>query len=169
MSGVLASPLFLAYSRSARLPRTLTMRYLATLLCLLAPAAFAACPDPVPENTVCLEWQAPTQNVDGTPLTDLDGFQIYWSLTLGDWVPVRMIDIPDEGLTEFTSPATPINIPSPGPGGGDVDVFFVMTAYDADGNVSAFSNSVGKVVTFPDSQPPGEPTILNVIINVTTS
>lgn len=145
------------------------MRYpLMLLLCLLAPAAFAACPDPTPPNTVCLEWQAPTQNVDGTPLTDLDGYQVVWDLIPVTNATTNIIDIPDETLTEFTSPATGINIPDPGPGGGDVDVFFRMTAYDADGNVSALSNQVGKVVSFPDTNPPEEPTILNVIINVTT-
>lgn len=143
-----------------------------TLLGLLifgASDVMAACPDPAPPNTVCLEWQAPTQNVDGSPLTDLDGYQVIWDLIPVTAATTNIIDITDENLVEFTSPATGINIPSPGPGGGDVDVFFRMTAYDADGNVSALSNQVGKVVSFPDTNPPGEPTILNVIINVTTS
>jgi hypothetical protein len=146
------------------------MRYLIGLALLLsAPLAIAACPDPIPVDTICLEWLAPTQNVDGSTLTDLDGFEVFWALTAGDWQQSRKIDIPDETQTEFTTPATPISIPSPGPGGGDVQVFFVMTAYDGEGNVSGFSNQVGKVVTFPDTQAPQEPQLLNVIINVDTS
>jgi hypothetical protein len=35
-------------------------------------------------------------------------------------------------------------------------------------NISAFSNEVAKVVTFPD-QTPDAPRLINVIINVTTS
>lgn len=143
-----------------------------TLLALLifgASEVYAACPDPAPPNTVCIEWQAPTQNVDGTPLTDLDGYQVLWDLVPVTNATTNLIDIPDESLVEFTSPATGINIPSPGPSGGDVDIFFRMTAYDAEGNISALSNQVAKVVTFPDSNAPGDPTILNVIINVTTS
>lgn len=139
------------------------------LLLLAAQLSHAACPDPAPLDTVCLEWLAPTQNVDGSTLTDLDGFEVYWALTAGDFQAARKIDIPDETQTEFTTPATPISIPSPGPGGGDVSVFFVMTAYDAEGNVSAFSNQVAKIISFPDTQVPAPPRILNVIINVDTS
>jgi len=143
-------------------------RILLAFLLLTPVTVFAACPDPIPVDTICLEWQAPTQNVDGTPLTDLAGFEVFWGLASGDFDQSRKIDIPDATQTEFTTPATPISIPTPGPEGGDVPVFFVMTAYDDDGNVSAFSNEVGKIVTFLDTNPPGAPQLLNVIINVTT-
>lgn len=143
------------------------MRYfVAVLLSLFAFPAFAQCPDPLPENTVCVQWQAPTENTDGTPLTDLAGFELFWGFFSGDFDQSRKIDIPDASETEFTTPATSINIQSPGPEGGEVDVFFVMTAYDDDGNTSGFSNEISRAVTFPDTQAPGEPTILDVIINV---
>ncbi len=170
------------------------MRYLIGLLLMLAaPLAMAACPDPLPPDTVCLEWEAPTENVDGTALTDLSGFEVFWGMTSGDFVQARKLDIPDETQVELTTPAGNISIPSPGPGGGNVTVFFVMTAYDSGvirdatinctgdasddandpgnevncRNVSGFSNEVAKVVTFPDPAP-NEPRLLNVIINVTT-
>ena len=163
------------------------------LLSFAAGLSHAACPDPLPADTVCLEWEAPTENVDGSPLTDLAGFEVFWSLTQGDFVQARKLDIPDENQIELTTPASSISIPSPGPGGGTVTVYFVMTAYnegvipdstvncagdpnddDNDpGNevdcreVSAFSNEVRKTVVFPDNEP-NAPRLLNVIINVTT-
>ena len=115
-------------------------RILLACLLLTPVTVFAACPYLIPVDTVCLEWTAPVQNIDGTPLTDLAGFEVFWGMTSGDFNQTRKIDIPDAMQTEFTTPATPINIPNPGAEGGDVTVFFVMTAYDDDGNVSAFSN-----------------------------
>ena len=171
------------------------MRYLIGLLAMFAAQlAVADCPDPLPMDTVCLSWEAPTENIDGTDLTDLSGFEVFWAMTSGDFVQSRKLDIPDETQVDLTTPAGNINIPSPGPGGGNVTVFFVMTAYDSgvirdstinctgdpsdDANdpdnevncrgVSAFSNEVAKVVTFSDPEPEA-PRLLNVIINVSTS
>ncbi len=141
-------------------------RILLAFLLLTPVTAFAVCPDPIPDDTICLEWVAPTENIDGSVLTDLDGYRVYWHLA-GE-IYSAFIDIPDEGLTEFTSPATAINIPSPGPDGGDVLVSFVMTAYDDDGNEGPRSNEAIKTVTFSDTLPPEAPQQLNVIINVTT-
>ncbi len=119
------------------------MRTLIALLLLAGSmTALADCPDPIPDDTICLEWIAPTQNADGTPLTNLDGYRAYWHLAGGSYS--TFIDIPDEGLTEFTTPGTAINIPSPGPNGGDVLVNFVLTAYDTSDNESVFSNEVIK-------------------------
>lgn len=163
------------------------------ILLVLAPLVSAACPDPLPVDTVCLGWEAPEQNVDGSDLTDLAGFEVFWGMTSGDFVQARKLDIPDQSQVELTTPAGTIKIPSPGPGGGTVTVFFVMTAYDSGvirdstincigdptdddndpGNpvncrgVSVFSNEIGKAVTFAD-QLPEEPRLLNVIINVTS-
>ena len=125
-------------------------------------------------------------------LKDLDGFEVHWGLASRAYDGA--VDIPDETSVEFTTPAASISIPSPGPEGGNVIVFFAMTAYDTGvirdatinctgdssdddndpgnevdcRNVSAFSNEVAKVVTFADQTPDG-PQLLNVIINVDTS
>ena len=164
------------------------------LLVICSMAAHGACPDPLPPDTVCLGWEAPTENTDNTPLNDLAGFEVFWGMTSGDFVQARKFDIPDDQQVELTTPAGVINIPSPGPNGGSVTVFFVMTAYDTGvirdstincigdptdddndpGNpvscrgVSAFSNEIAKVVTFADPVPK-EPRLLHVFINVTTS
>lgn len=89
-------------------------------LFLFAREVMAACPDPLPVDTVCLSWEAPRQNVDGSDLTDLAGFEVFWGMTSGDFVQARKLDIPDQSQVELTTPAGTINIPSPGPGGGTV-------------------------------------------------
>ena len=141
-----------------------------TTLFLFAPGAvLAACPDPMPASTMCIEWQAPTENVDGTPLTDLAGFQAYWSLSpiTGIPDPTQMIDIPNPDQVELTQGAAEINLPELGAGGGVLEVYVRMTAYDDDGNVSALSNQVVELVVFPDTLPPGAPQVLTVLINLT--
>ena len=142
-------------------------------------------------NTVCLTWQAPTENVDGSLLTDLAGFEVYWdfqAFSVGD--PARMVDIPDPEEDTLNQATGVLQIPAP-PGGGPVDIFFRMTAYntgfipdagtncaenpDDDANdpgnpvncreTSALSNQVAKTIVFP-APVPGEPTIIDVIINI---
>jgi len=164
-------------------------------LMFLSAQAFSACPTVLPDDTLCLSWIAPVENVDGSDLLDLEGFEVFWGFFSGDYNDTRKLDIPDETQTQLTTPTTSISIPNPGPGGGDVNVFFVMTAYDEGvergptvnctdtknddandpgnevkcRNISAFSNEVVKVIIFPDSQTPGAPRELNVIINVDTT
>lgn len=143
------------------------MKYLVGLFLLLfAQVAYAVCPDPVPDLTICLEWQAPTQNVDGTPLTDLASFTIYHGFATGSYEPLTF-SVNDALATDQSldraGPGVDIVVPSPGPQGGDVDVFFAMTASDASGNESALSNEVLRTVTFPDGQVPGVPTLVRVL------
>jgi len=144
---------------------------IASLLCLFTLPAFAACPDPMPPATLCIEWEAPTQNVDGTPLTDLAGFQAYWSLTgipaNGPAPAGQMIDIPNPDQVQLIEGSGPINLPEPGPEGGTITLYLRMTAYDDDGNVSALSNQVVEEVVFPDTLPPDAPRVLTILINLT--
>lgn len=76
-----------------------------------------------------LTWTAPTQNVDGTPLTDLAGYKIYYgnSPTNLD----NMIDLNNAGLTgsDVTNLAAGV-------------WHFAMTAYNAQGKESAKSATV---------------------------
>jgi hypothetical protein len=79
-----------------------------------------------------LSWTIPTQNTDGTDLTDLTGFRIYYSMTAGDYTQfVDVNSIISTGMVENLSPGT---------------WFFVVTAYDFSGNQSAFSNEVFKTI-----------------------
>lgn len=148
------------------------MRYLiCALLCLLAFPAFADCPDQadLPLNSVCVEWQAPTENVDGSPVPDtgpgsIAQYRLFWSTTVGSYNVADSILINDPTLREFTTAEGTISIPRP-PAGGDVDLFLVMTAINTETEESAYSNTVGRVITFP-APVPGEPTILDVILRI---
>ncbi len=79
-----------------------------------------------------LRWQAPTQNVDGTPLTDLAGFVVYWGFQTRGYFSSLEIDDP-------TARAWEADLASG-------TYFFALTAVDADGNESAYSNEVRKTI-----------------------
>lgn len=70
------------------------------------------------DATATLSWIAPTENTDGSPLTDLDGFKIYYGQTQGGPYG-NIVDLNNETLTTF--------IVSPLASG---NWFFVITAYN---------------------------------------
>jgi len=79
-----------------------------------------------------LSWDPPTTNTDGSPLTDLGGFMVYYGTS--------------PGIYEYTTDAgnqltwNVINLTE-----GRV-FFFAVSAYDIFGNESGFSNEVSKVI-----------------------
>jgi hypothetical protein len=79
-----------------------------------------------------LRWQAPTQNVDGSPLTDLGGYVIYWGADSRAYTGSHRI--PSPHVTQWAA-----NI-APG------TYYFAMTAFDAEGNESGYSNEIEKVI-----------------------
>ena len=84
--------------------------------------------------TATLTWTAPTENTDGTPLTDLAGFKIKYGMSQGGPYDEE-VDIPDPAAT--THVVTPLAAGS---------WFFVSTAYNAIGTESDFSNEVMKIL-----------------------
>jgi hypothetical protein len=80
-----------------------------------------------------LSWIAPTENEDGTPLTDLAGYRIYWGTTPGMYTDSVTLDNP--GLTSYV-------VENLAPGTYE----FVATSYDEEGVESAYSNLATKVV-----------------------
>jgi hypothetical protein len=83
-------------------------------------------------GTVTLNWQPPAQNVDGTPLTDLAGYRIYYGQRSRNYTD----SVPINGTTRSSYS---LNLSSG-------DYYFAMTAIDADGNESGYSNEVLKTV-----------------------
>ncbi len=79
-----------------------------------------------------LRWQSPTQNVDGSPLTDLAGYIVYWGVTSRNYTGNHNINSP--ATTQWDATV------SPGP------YYFALTALDSEGNESAYSNEVLKTI-----------------------
>ena len=77
--------------------------------------------------SVTLEWDAPTTDAVGRPLEDLAGYRLYYSDENDPGVDPEMIDVGD------TTRVTVTDLP-----GGDY--IFAVTALDADGNESDFSD-----------------------------
>lgn len=80
-----------------------------------------------------LSWLPPTTNVDGTELTDLAGFKIYYGKASGAYSEVTDINNPD--TTEYTIE-----------GLAEGTYYFAATAYDIMGNESRYSNEVSKPI-----------------------
>jgi Putative Ig domain len=98
-----------------------------------ALATFAIVVEQVALGSVTLSWTPPTQNEDGSPLTNLRGFRVYYgtsSSSLGS-----MVEIPNAGVTtavvENLSPAT---------------WFFAVKAFTTEGVESSFSNIASKQI-----------------------
>lgn len=75
---------------------------------------------PVASGAVELSWAAPTQNVDGSALTDLAGYKIYWGTQPNEFTNSVTIDNPGVAtyVLENLVPAT---------------YYFMATAFNADG------------------------------------
>lgn len=92
-------------------------------------------------NSATLSWDAPITSADGTPLTDLMGYKVYYGAGSGNYTEI--IDVGSascqdiNGQTECT---TTVGNLSAG------DYYFVVTAYDTSGNESNYSNEVSKTI-----------------------
>ena len=84
-------------------------------------------------GSVTLNWTAPTQNEDGSTLTDLAGYTIYWGTTPGNYTDTTTINNP--GITTFT-------VDGLAPGTYE----FVATSLNAAGIESTYSNPATKTV-----------------------
>ncbi len=80
-----------------------------------------------------LSWTAPSSNEDGSPLTDLAGFKLYWGSSIGDYPNSVAINDPDtiEYVVESLGPGT---------------FHFVMTSINASGVESQYSNRATKTI-----------------------
>ena len=147
------------------------MKYLWLIALLIPGMAIAAIPDGVTvviTGTGNLSWTPPIDNVDGSPLTNLAGYNIHIGRASGDYTVVLPVAIAGNSSGTVVVPITDEN---------DINWFFAMTAYKAPftdpdtGQLvepeSVFSSEVGKVlsVTFTDGRNPKPPTSLNVDLN----
>ena len=84
-------------------------------------------------RSVTLSWQAPTQNEDGTPLTDLTGYEVHYGQSAGQYS--ETLSLPSAALTSVTiedlTPAT---------------WYFAVKAVNSAGAQSSFSNEAWKTI-----------------------
>jgi hypothetical protein len=96
-------------------------------------AAFNVAVQAVALGSATLSWTPPTQNTDGSALTDLGGFKIYWGTSQSNLSNVATINNP--GITTYL-------VENLVPG----TYFFAATAFDTSGNESTRSNVASKTV-----------------------
>lgn len=109
----------------------LAVTLLMALICL-GPRAQA--------GQVQLAWDAPATNTDGTPITDLSGYKVYY------WQPAwefpGSVDVGDQTAHTLT-------------GLTEGDAYSVaVTAYNVSGNESAYSNTITVTITSPPNDAP---------------
>jgi len=96
-----------------------------------------------------LSWDPPATNTDGSALTDLAGYKIYYGTSSGNYSTVITVG----NVTTYTITGLTDNI----------TYYFATTAYDSSGNESAFSNEVSKTISASSD------VTAPIISNVTTS
>ena len=96
-------------------------------------ASFSITVNAISLGSATLNWTPPTQNEDGTALTDLAGYKIHWGTTSGSYPNWVLIDNP--GLSSYV-------VDNLAPGTYE----FVATSINASGVESAYSNTATKVV-----------------------
>jgi hypothetical protein len=96
-------------------------------------AAFTVAVQAIATGSATLSWTPPTTNSDGSPLTNLAGYRIYWGPTAGNYPNSATLTNP--GLTSYV-------VGSLVPG----TYFFVATAVNSAGAESAFSAPASKTI-----------------------
>ncbi len=104
-------------------------KLLVLIFCLIPILAYA--------GSATLTWTPPTTNTDGSPITDLSGYKIYFGKTQGGTYANNVT------VTGASTVTTTISGLSPG------DWYFVATALNTYGAESAYSNEVKKSVAVP--------------------
>jgi hypothetical protein len=96
-------------------------------------AAFSITVQAVATGSATLSWTPPTTNTDGSPLTNLAGYKVYWSTSQGSYP--NSVTVMNPGLTSYV-------VENLAPG----TYFFVATALNGSGVESTFSTSASKTV-----------------------
>ncbi len=105
----------------------------ATAAASLAAFTITVTPAPAATGSAALSWTPPTQNTDGSPLTNLAGYVVYYGnspTTLGN-----RIQISNPGLTAYTVGSL-----------ASGTYYFAIAAYSASGAESALSNVGNKSI-----------------------
>ena len=94
---------------------------------------------------VTLSWSSPVTNADGTLLTDLAGYRIYYGTDTGNYVYyVDIGNVISYQINDLEAGLT---------------YYFAVTAYDTSGNESAYSNEVERYIVQPPAKGSNGPDI----------
>ena len=88
-------------------------------------------PDPENSNSITLSWEAPNTNSDGSDLTDLAGYKIYYGTSSGNYTVSVNIGNSTSAVINNLSSGT---------------WYFAITAYDISGSESDYSNEVSVTI-----------------------
>lgn len=88
-------------------------------------------PGPTGAGKATINWEAPRTNTDGSPLTDLGGFKVYFGSEPGKFTHV--VDVGN--VTAFEVTGLPPGM-----------FYATATAYDTEGNESTLSNEGSKLI-----------------------
>ncbi|MBI5755921.1 MAG: fibronectin type III domain-containing protein [Nitrospirae bacterium] len=83
-------------------------------------------------NSATLLWDPPTTNTDGTELTDLTGYKVYYGTESGNYTASTDVG----NVTTYTVSDLPPQT-----------YYLAVTAYDVYGNESDYSNEVSKTIS----------------------
>jgi hypothetical protein len=100
------------------------------------PSSSAAAPSPAataPVTAVTLSWAAPTENTDGTPLLNLQGYKVLYGTA--PEIYTSTINIANPGLTTYV-----VDNLAPG------TYYFAIEAYNSSGLASSLSAQVSATV-----------------------
>jgi hypothetical protein len=84
-------------------------------------------------GTALMSWTPPTENTDGSTLTDLAGYKIYYGTSPGSYNNTEIIN--NLGLTSFLIESL-----------ASADWYFVMTSFNSSGIESGYSTEVSKTI-----------------------
>ena len=90
-------------------------------------------PPATSSSTITLGWQPPTQNTDGTPITDLAGYKIHYGKSSASYD--QTVTVSNAGLTRYVVD----NLPSG-------TYYFAITAYNSKGMESPLSGEISTAV-----------------------
>jgi hypothetical protein len=85
-------------------------------------------------GTATLSWTPPTENTDGSPLTDLAGYNLYWGTESGTYSSA--VTLNGTGVTSYVVE----NLLS------GATYYFAITAFNGEGMESSFSNEASKTI-----------------------
>jgi hypothetical protein len=99
----------------------------------VVPGNSASQTDPIPQTgSATLAWVQPSTNADGSPLTSLAGYKVYYGTSPGVYTSIVVGDITSYRIDGLVVGKT---------------YYFTVTAYDASGNESDYSTVVSKLIS----------------------